>query len=133
MKTKLVGFLILVSAATVTNVASGVITTNAALPADVPIQTAGQLGNSLLLLGVSVVTPMIIRLGKFLVPKIPSWVLPIAAPALVALADWISGLMGGPSVNPVLALLIGSAGVGLREIKDQVTKRIASGPVAAPS
>lgn len=89
-----------------------------------PIQNASQLVNSLFLLGISVVTPVLVRIGKLIVPKAPNWVLPIAAPVLVAVADWISSVAGGPSVSPMLALLLGAAGTGIREIKDQVGKKI---------
>lgn len=93
-----------------------------------PVDSLGEVGNSFLLLLIAMVTPMIVRLGKFLVPQIPSWVLPILAPALVATADWLSGMAGGPSVNPMLALLLGAAGTGIREIKDQTQQRIQNGP-----
>jgi hypothetical protein len=93
---------------------------------------AVDLASSLVMLLISVVAPMLVRLGVQFVPKAPVWILPILAPVLVAVANWISAIAGGPSINPLLALLLGSAGVGLREVQDQVRRRMADGPVNTP-
>lgn len=90
--------------------------------------SVGKVANTWLLLLIPVLTPMLVRLGKFLLPKIPTWTLPIIAPALVATANWLSMVAGGPSVSPMLALALGAAGTGIREIKDQVQGRITEGP-----
>jgi len=92
-----------------------------------PIETAGQLANSLLLLGTAVLVPVLVRVAKYTVPKIPDWSLPIVAASLAAVVNFLSGLAGGPNVNPLLASLIGFAGVGLREFQDQVRGRITDG------
>jgi hypothetical protein len=79
---------------------------------------------------IPILTPLLIAFGKWLVPRCPAWLLPILAPGVGALVDYLSAKMGGPSVNPLIAAALGSAGVGLREIKDQIGKKIS--PAASP-
>jgi len=85
-----------------------------------PIKTAGELWNSLLLVLVAVIAPMITRLSKFLIPKIPSSALPFLSPALIWLINLVSTYAGGPHVSGWLALILGAAGTGLREVKEQI-------------
>lgn len=92
----------------------------------------GSLQNLLMLL-IPVLVPLVIAIGKFFVPKVPGWILPIVAPALGALIDYINTLVSGTNASPLIGALLGSAGVGVREIYDQVKKRMADGPkVVAP-
>lgn len=79
---------------------------------------------TLLMALVMVIPPLLIAIGKWALPKTPTVFLPIIAPALGALINWISMLAGGPDIHPVLAAALGSAGVGLREIKDQIQQLI---------
>lgn len=93
--------------------------------------TAGETWNGILLLLIGVVAPIMVRASKMLIPQIPSWMLPILGPALVSLANWISAQAGGPHVDPILAALLGAAGTGIREIKDQVQKKASPSTPAA--
>jgi len=68
--------------------------------------------------------PILVTGVKTLLTKVPTWMLPILAPALGAVIDLISAKIGGFGASPILAAALGSAGVGLREIKDQVQQRI---------
>jgi len=83
---------------------------------------------SLLLLIIPVAVPLIIALGKFFVPKLPTVLLPILAPALGTLIDYITMKITGGAFSPVTSALLGSAGVGLREILDQVRQQTQSKP-----
>lgn len=67
--------------------------------------------------------PLVIAVVKLLLPRIPKVWLPILAPVLGALADiFIQGAQGGAIQAPWLGAALGAAGVGLREIADQVRK-----------
>jgi len=84
--------------------------------------------NALLLL-IPVLVPLLVAIGKWAVPRMPAWILPIVAPALGALIDFLSAWATGAAANPVVGALLGSAGVGIREIVDQVKGRIKTGAV----
>lgn len=77
------------------------------------------------LLTVLAVPPTIAAL-KGLVPSIPKHWLPVIAPVLASLADGAAQLCGASTLGPVAAALLGSAGVGLREVYDQAKKRMES-------
>lgn len=63
------------------------------------------------------VTPIIVAVLKWIVTnfkaKLPSWLVPLIAMALGALAAYLGGLT---VANPMLAAVIGMAVIGLREI-----------------
>jgi len=72
---------------------------------------------------IPLLTPLIISCVKILVPKIPGAIIPtILAPVLGIVLDLVSHLTMSTSLNIWLAMGLGLAGVGLREIKDQLTK-----------
>lgn len=71
--------------------------------------------------------PLIIALFKKVAPSIPSWALPVIAPVLGMLGNVITSYATGHSLNLVAAAALGLAGVGIREIKDQLV------PAAAPA
>lgn len=79
-----------------------------------------------MLIIIPVLTPILVRTGKLLIPKLPTWLLPILAPAIGEGVNALSGLAGGPTVSPMLALALGAAGTGLREIQDQVRSKMKS-------
>jgi len=83
-----------------------------------PVESASGTVNALIMIAITIVAPMIVRLGKVAFPFIPARALPLIAPVLLVLGNWISDLAGGPSVNPVLAALLGAAGTGVRELKE---------------
>jgi len=87
---------------------------------------------SLFLLIIPVLVPLLIAFGKWAIPVVPAWALPIIAPALGALTDWLISLAAGTSASPAIGALLGSAGVGFREIKDQVQYRIKEGKPTVP-
>lgn len=81
---------------------------------------------------IPVLVPLLIAAKKKIMellsmPKFPSWILPILAVALGELLNWIASL-SGHGAGPLLAALLGMAGIGVRELIDQVKVRIADGP-----
>lgn len=91
--------------------------------------TPGETGaRALILTLIPLVVPILVAIGKSALPKVPTWLLPILAPALGALIDYLGSLATGAGASPILALTLGSAGVGLREIMDQAKQRIVNGP-----
>lgn len=118
----------------ITNAATVSPTNSVSLPGGgaAPVLNASQVGNMLLLILIPVLTPMLVALGKVVVPRCPPWLLPIIAPAFIALVNWLSTMAGGPSVNPLLAVVLGAAGTGFREIADQAKQRIQNGPPLNP-
>jgi hypothetical protein len=67
------------------------------------------------------------------VPSIPAWLLPILAPLLGAGADIVLHYAGVVTLGATWGALLGSAGVGLREIQDQVKQRLGVTPSAPPT
>lgn len=115
----------------VTPSASG---TNAPVHALPGAQAVSTLSSYLVLL-IPIVVPLLIAALKNFIPKLPVWTLPIIAPALGALIDWIMQLSGMNTSGAITGALLGSAGVGIRELQNQVAQRIANppaGPVWMP-
>lgn len=93
-------------------------------PADGSVAPA-QPGNILHLI-IAAVVPCALWFLRGLVPRLPSWALPLLAPVLGVAIDFIAA--GGFSANSLWAAVAGSAGVGLRELQNQVRRRITDGP-----
>ncbi len=92
-------------------------------------------GMGLLITILPLLVPIIIAGFKVALPKLPGWTLPIIAPALGALIDYIGSLtpLGTGAAHPLLAAALGSAGVGLREMVTQIKDRAALPPVNTPT
>lgn len=71
---------------------------------------------------ISVVVPMLIELLKMLMPRLPSWSLPCVAPLLGILSMLALHYAGVTSVGVFWGAVLGSAGVGLRELANQLNK-----------
>ena len=69
---------------------------------------------------IPIAVPLIIAGLKWATTKIPSKLLPILAPIIGALLDVGLAVATGHAANPVVGAILGSAGVGVREIKDQL-------------
>lgn len=80
---------------------------------------------------IPLVVPLLIAGLKTWIPKVPKWALPILAPALGALADFLLQTVGVNTGGVIKGALLGSAGVGIREIMDQVNQRMAA-PTVPP-
>lgn len=100
----------------------------------VPVPAAGAVpaaageANNLALALIPVLVPLLVALGKWALPKVPLWLLPILAPALGALVDYLSTLATGAVASPLLGAALGSAGVGVREIYDQASRKLKGNP-----
>jgi hypothetical protein len=71
------------------------------------------------------VTPVVIALIKWGVPKVPGWTLPIAAPFVGIAVDFVLKKAGVATDGGVIqTALLGAAGVWLRELQDQVRQRV---------
>jgi hypothetical protein len=78
---------------------------------------------------IPILVPISIAGLKLVLPKLPTWTLPaIVAPLLGTLADLALHYAGVPTLGPAWGAILGSAGVGLREIQDQVKQQLASTP-----
>jgi hypothetical protein len=80
------------------------------------------MNNNLWLSLIPILVPLLLALGKWFVPKIPKAWLPILAPVLGAGLDVLLHFAGLSAGNPMMGAILGSAGVGLREIVDQLRK-----------
>jgi hypothetical protein len=96
----------------------------AASAAPAATQSAPALSNAWLIL-IPALVPIIIAVIKLLLPRLPKVWLPILAPLLGAATEWL--LSGQFSQGTLLGAIAGAAGVGLREIVDQV-KKLAAEP-----
>lgn len=86
---------------------------------------------ALLQLIIAGVVPIIIFLAKAVAPKIPKPLLPPLAGLLGAALDWAGSLTTDTTPNFAVGAVSGLAGVGLREIVDQVKKGL-TGESKAP-
>lgn len=69
---------------------------------------------------IPVIVPLVIAGFKLGISRLPGWLLPIIAPLLGGVLDaGIAYLTGNPA-NPLMGAILGSAGVGVRELKDQL-------------
>jgi hypothetical protein len=75
--------------------------------------------------------PVVLMLLKMFIPNLPSFLLPILAPLLGAGADIALHYAGVSTMGAVWGAMLGSAGVGLRELGDQLRQRVI-GPVMSP-
>jgi hypothetical protein len=71
---------------------------------------------------IPLIVPIAIAGLKMGVSFVPPWLLPILAPILGGLADAGLAYATGSTTNPMVGMLLGSAGVGLREIVDQLRR-----------
>ena len=82
--------------------------------------TAPDGGMGLLLTLIPLVVPLIVAAAKAGIGKLPTWTLPIIATGFGALLNWILGLAHQPNTTVLNGALLGAAGVGVREVFDQI-------------
>lgn len=73
---------------------------------------------------IAVLVPLAVGAFKKIVPDIPKWLLPIMATALGPLFDLGLAAIAGTEFNGIAGALVGLAGVGVRELKDQLVKAL---------
>jgi hypothetical protein len=79
-----------------------------------------------------VVPPLILGLKKFM-PNIPTWALPLTAPIIGSLADVALQASGVHTGGVLKGALLGSAGVGLRELANQIGQAMPKPPPPPPA
>lgn len=77
--------------------------------------------NAILTLAVPVLSPLLTAGIKWLTPRIPGWMLPMICTGLGTLSVYIAQWSTGTQTNAAVAIGLGLAGIGVREIKDQLT------------
>lgn len=100
-------------------------------PVATPVVSEQSTATALVMGFIPVLVPLLIAGKKKIMellslPKFPSWILPILAVGLGELLNWIASLEGH-GVGPLNAGLLGAAGIGVRELIDQVKSRITDG------
>jgi hypothetical protein len=73
---------------------------------------------------IAVLVPIVIAAFKALIPRIPTWALPLIAPLLGAGGDVAIGVLAGVESSGLAGALAGLAGVGVREVVDQARKAL---------
>lgn len=93
-----------------------------------PITDPTPLWNAL----IAVLVPVAVWGIKKIIPRIPPVLLPIGATALGVLSNYLLTVAHAlPHTSLMLGALAGAAGVGVREITDQV-KQVTAGPTPPP-
>jgi hypothetical protein len=82
---------------------------------------------------IPLVVPMLIAFLKTKLPTVPSWALPLLAPVLGSLADVVLQASGVHTGGALKGALLGSAGVGLRELANQVSQAMPKTPPPPPA
>lgn len=75
---------------------------------------------------IALAVPLIVAALKRFVERIPVWLLPILAGALGPGVDQLLALIASTPAQGTKAVLLGLAGVGVREVYDQARKAMAS-------
>ncbi len=88
--------------------------------------------SDLLLTLIPLAVPMLVALAKSGISKLPTWSLPILAAGLGELLNFLLGLAGQPNTTVLNGVLLGAAGVGVREIVDQVKSKVVTSPTPTP-
>lgn len=69
---------------------------------------------------IPVLVPILVAALKRAIVKVPSPMLPIVAIALGAVLDTVNVIVTGGGVGPLWGLVLGGAGVAVREVVDQL-------------
>lgn len=84
------------------------------------VSTGNATADSILTWITPVVVPLVLTGVKRVLPKLPSFMIPILAPVLGVAIDFVNTFALGHSSNLALAAVAGLAGVGLREVKENL-------------
>lgn len=85
--------------------------------------------NAIIALSVPVLAPILTAGVKWLLPKIPPLLLPMICTGLGTLSGYLAQVGVGEHTNVGVAIGLGLAGIGVREILDQV-KKVSAPPSA---
>lgn len=73
---------------------------------------------------IPLIVPLAIALAKAEIPKLPGWILPLLSTVLGVICDQGATALTGTSSPWWVGAILGAAGVGVRELKDQVHQRL---------
>ena len=73
-----------------------------------------------------VLVPILVMLLKKGMGALPTWTIPMTAVVLGFLIDQINGYVTGANLGGVWGAVLGAAGVGVREVLDQVRSGLKS-------
>jgi hypothetical protein len=99
-------------------------TNGAAVPEGHGLPAAAPAAASKIAMLLALGVPLLLAALKAAVPRLPGWSLPILAPVFGALGDYLLQKAGVSNLGPEWGAVLGAAGVGVRELKDQVHQRI---------
>ena len=80
--------------------------------------------NAIITLAVPVLSPLVTAGLKWLQPRIPSWAIPTICTALGTLGAYIAQWSAVGQTNVAVAIGLGLAGIGVREVLDQLKKPV---------
>lgn len=123
LKRLILGLLFLAGLFTVSAIAA---TNGVVIPGATDAVPTVELGKLL----IAVIVPLIVAGAKAVMPHIPSAFLPPLAIALGALADYVGALLGAWQGNIIVGLALGAAGIGVREVADQLKQQAKQDPNA---
>lgn len=69
--------------------------------------------------------PVAVAWLKPRIARLPRWAVPLVAILLGAAGQYMAALTGAVDVDVTTGLVLGGAGIGLREVADQVRKDVA--------
>ena len=78
--------------------------------------------NTIIAVFVPIISPLITAGLKWVLPRIPSWAIPILCTALGTLSGYIGQLSLGGDLSVFAIAGLGLAGIGVRELVDQLKK-----------
>lgn len=88
--------------------------------------------NAILTLAVPVLAPILTAGVKWLTPRIPPYLLPMICTGLGTLAVYITQWSTGTQTNAAIAIGLGLAGIGVREVLDQLRPSTPTSPISTP-
>jgi hypothetical protein len=86
-----------------------------------PVAATGLAASDIVQWLTPVLVPLLIAGLKKVLPSIPGYLLPIIAPVLGVVLDLINSFATSHATNLWAAAALGLAGVGVREVKDQLS------------
>lgn len=76
--------------------------------------------NTIINTATPIIAPLLTAAVKFISPKIPTWLLPIICTVLGTLGNYVAQVATSNQSNVWAAVGLGLAGIGVREIIDQL-------------
>ena len=78
--------------------------------------------NAVINLAVPVLAPLITAGMKWLIPRLPTWIIPMLCTGIGTLGTYVAQWAATNQTNVWTAIGLGLAGIGVREVLDQLRK-----------